>query len=200
MNKQGFMAVLRQQLQGLPESDIEKSLEYYSESIDDRMEEGMTEEEAVADMEPPAEIARQIFMDMPLTKVVKAKARPSRPLRVWEIVLVVVGSPVWVPLAVAAILIFLAVYVTIWALVVTFYAVDLSFAVSSLFCLVQTGVSLFTRGPVQVVYFVGSALFLFGAAVLLFFAFNALSVRLVQLSRNFMQWAKSHFVRKEETV
>lgn len=200
MNKQGFLAVLRQQLQGLSESDIEKSLEYYSESIDDRMEEGMTEEEAVADMEPPAEIARQIFMDMPLPKVVKAKARPSRPLRVWEIVLLVVGSPVWVPLAVAAILIFGAVYVTIWALVVTFYAVDLSFAVSSLFCLVQTGISLFTRGPLQMAYFGGSALFLFGAAVLLFFAFNALSARLIQLSRSFMQWAKSHLVRKEEAV
>lgn len=200
MNKQGFLAVLRQHLQGLPESDIEKSLEYYSESIDDRIEEGMTEEEAVADMEPPAEIARQIFMDMPLPKVVKAKARPSRPLRVWEIVLLVVGSPVWVPLAVAVILVFLAVYVTIWALVVTFYAVDFSFAASSLFCLVQVGISLFTRGPLQVAYFGGSALFLFGAAVLLFFAFNALSARLIQGSKSFMQWAKSHLVRKEEAV
>ena len=200
MNKQGFLAVLRQQLQGLPEIDIEKSLEYYSESIDDRMEEGMTEEEAVADMEPPAEIARQIFMDMPLPKVVKAKARPSRPLRAGEIVLLVVGSPIWAPLALAAILVFLAIYITIWALVVTFYAVDLSFAATSLFCLAQAGISLFTRGPIQMAYFGGSALFLFGAAVLLFFAFNALSARLIQLSRNFMQWAKSHFVRKEEIV
>lgn len=198
MNKQEFLAALRQQLQGLPESDIEKSLEYYSESIDDRMEDGMTEEEAVADMEPPTEIARQIFMDMPLPKVVKAKARPARPLRVGEIVLLAVGSPVWVPLALAAVVVFLAIYATIWALVVTFYAVDLSFAASSLLCLAQTGISLFTRGPVQVAYFAGCALFLFGAAVLLFFAFNALSARLIQLSKQFIQWAKSHFIRKEE--
>lgn len=198
MNKADFLAALRQQLRGLSESDIEKSLEYYSESIEDRIEDGMTEEEAVADMEPPAEIARQILMDMPLPKVVKAKARPSRPLRVGEIVLLAVGSPVWVPLALAAVVVFLAIYITIWALVVTFYAVDLTFAASSLFCLAQAGISLFTRGPVQVMYFGGCALFLFGAAVLLFFAFNALSVRLIQLSKDFIQWSKSHFIKKED--
>lgn len=198
MNKADFLAALRQQLRGLSESDIEKSLEYYSESIDDRIEDGMTEEEAVTDMESPAEIARQILMDMPLPKVVKAKARPSRPLRVGEIVLLAVGSPVWVPLALAAVLVFLAIYITIWALVVTFYAVDFSFAASSLFCLAQAGISLFTRGPVQVMYFGGCTLFLFGAAVLLFFAFNALSGHLIQLSKNFIQWSKSHFIKKED--
>ena len=158
MNKADFLAALRQQLRGLSESDIEKSLEYYSESIDDRIEDGMTEEEAVADMESPAEIARQILMDMPLPKVVKAKARPSRPLRVGEIVLLAVGSPVWVPLALAAVLVFLAIYVTIWALVVTFYAVDFSFAASSLFCLAQAGISLFTPGTGDVFWWMHTVL------------------------------------------
>ena len=106
MNKQMFLEALRQQLMGLSQNDMEKSLEYYSEMIDDQIEDGICEEDAVSAMGAPDTIAAQIFMDMPLPKVVKAKARFSHPLRVWEIILLIVGSPVWFPLALSAILLF----------------------------------------------------------------------------------------------
>ena len=47
MTKEGFLAQLRQQLWALPEADRQNSLDYYAEMIDDRMEEGLSEEEAV---------------------------------------------------------------------------------------------------------------------------------------------------------
>ena len=47
MDKRTFLNSLREQLYGLSQSDIDKSLEYYSEMIDDRMEDGVSEEEAV---------------------------------------------------------------------------------------------------------------------------------------------------------
>ena len=37
MDKRTFLNSLREQLYGLSQSDIDKSLEYYSEMIDDRM-------------------------------------------------------------------------------------------------------------------------------------------------------------------
>ena len=43
MNKEQFLIELASALAGLPEEDIEKSLEFYSEMIDDRIENGMTE-------------------------------------------------------------------------------------------------------------------------------------------------------------
>ena len=48
MGKQEFLAQLRKGLQGLPQEDIEERLTFYSEMIDDRMEEGLSEEEAVS--------------------------------------------------------------------------------------------------------------------------------------------------------
>lgn len=40
MNKQDFLGALRRGLLGLPEEDIENSVEFYSEMIDDRIDEG----------------------------------------------------------------------------------------------------------------------------------------------------------------
>ena len=102
MDKQMFLKTLAEKLQGLPQSDIKKSLEYYSEIIDDRMEDGASEEEAVGAMESPEETARQILMEMSLPKVVKAKVRPLHPLKPWELVLLILGSPVWFRLLLTA--------------------------------------------------------------------------------------------------
>lgn len=195
MDKRTFLNSLREQLYGLSQSDIDKSLEYYSEMIDDRMEDGVSEEEAVAAMESPQEIARQILLDMPLPKVVKAKARPTRPLAIWEIVLLIVGSPVWVPLIFAFVITFFALYMVIWAVIVSLYAVNLAFALCGVAAWVQSGIALFTGAGLQVPFYIGLGLASLGIAVLLFFAFNVLSIKLVALSRQFILWAKKRFVR-----
>ena len=44
MNKQEFLAKLQTNLSGLPEKEVQDSLGFYSEMIDDRMEEGLSEE------------------------------------------------------------------------------------------------------------------------------------------------------------
>ncbi len=42
MRKSEFLAALRKGLNGLPQADIDASIEFYSEMIDDRMEDGLT--------------------------------------------------------------------------------------------------------------------------------------------------------------
>ena len=59
MNKQAFLNELRNLTGGLNEGERSKLLEYYEEMIDDRVEEGIAEEEAVAAMGSPADIARE---------------------------------------------------------------------------------------------------------------------------------------------
>ena len=61
MNKEQFLAALRARLTALPKDDLEKTLQYYREMIEDRVEEGMTEFEAVADVGDPAELAEAIL-------------------------------------------------------------------------------------------------------------------------------------------
>ena len=102
MNKQDFLLRLRAGISGLPQEDIEERAAFYNEMIDDRMEEGLSEEEAVAEIGPVDEIVQQIIADTPLTKIVKENVKPKRKLKTWEIVLLAVGSPIGVSRLIAA--------------------------------------------------------------------------------------------------
>lgn len=78
MLKQVFLEKLGKALSGLPQEDIEERLAFYSEMVDDRMEEGYLEEEAVDAIGPVEEIAAHIVADVPLTKIVKEKVTAGK--------------------------------------------------------------------------------------------------------------------------
>ena len=102
MNKQEYLESIRSRISAMPADDINRFMDYYSEMIDDRVEDGLSEEEAVADMGSPDAAVEQILEDMPLTKLVKEKIKPKHELKAWEVVLIVLGSPVWIPLLITA--------------------------------------------------------------------------------------------------
>lgn len=158
MHKQDFLTALSDALYGLPQSDIDQSIEYYSEIIDDQMEEGISEEEAVASLGAPDAVAKQILMDTALPKLVKAKVTPSRTLRAWEIILLILGSPIWASLLIAAASVLLSLYITIWAVIVSLYAVDLTFAVGALVGLVQGGIFIGTGNVAAALFYLGAAI------------------------------------------
>ncbi|MFR0782643.1 MAG: DUF1700 domain-containing protein [Coprococcus sp.] len=126
MNKQEYLSAIRVRIPKMPTEDMERFIAYYSEMIDDRMEDGMTEEEAVAMMDTPDDAVDQILEDTPLSKIVKQKIKPTHRLRAWEIVLIVLGSPVWVPLLLTAGILVLSMLVVVFSLLITFYAVVIS--------------------------------------------------------------------------
>lgn len=135
MSKQEFLDALRTKLEGL--EDIEASLEFYGEAIDDRMESGLTEQEAVAEIGSVEEVAAQILSEMPLPKLIKARATPKGKPSGWQIALIVLGSPVWLPLLLAAVCL-LAVYIVVWSVVIVFYALDFTLAAGVIGCLAGT--------------------------------------------------------------
>lgn len=77
MDRAAFLKALQEQLRRLPEQERQQSLHFYDEMIDDRMEEGMEEQAAVAALGDPGEIARQVLMELSLPKLVKTRLRPS---------------------------------------------------------------------------------------------------------------------------
>lgn len=196
MNKQQFLAAIGEQLRSLPQSDVEKSLDYYSEMIDDRMEDGVSEEEAVAAMGNVDDIAAQILLETPLPKLVKARLKPSRALKVWEIVLLILGSPVWLPLLLAAGVVLLAVYIVLWAVIVSLYAVNLSFAAGAVAGLAGLFLLLYAGHPIQAVLFLGAGLVCAGLAILLFFAFNQITRWIIMLSKRIVLGIKARFIRR----
>ncbi len=123
MKKQEFLDELRSRLSGLPVEDVEERIEFYCEMIEDHMDEGLSEEEAVSAVGSVEEISGQIAGDIPLIKIAKEKIKTRRRLRAWEIVLLAVGSPIWFSLLVAAFAVAITLYACIWVVVACVWAV-----------------------------------------------------------------------------
>ena len=123
MNKNEFLTALRGRLNGLPEEDIIKSMDYYGEMLDDRIEDGMSEEEAVEALGSIEDIMSEILSAVSLPKLVKEKVKPKRALKAWEIVLLILGAPLWIPLVAAVLITVLSIYLSIWSIIISLYAV-----------------------------------------------------------------------------
>lgn len=122
MNKREFTDQLRAKLHGLPEQELEERLAFYREMIDDRVEEGLSEEEAVSEIGSVEEIAAQIIADVPLARLAKERLRPKKQPATWVILLLVLGSPLWLPLLIAAAAVVLSLYASLWAVLISLWS------------------------------------------------------------------------------
>lgn len=168
MNKQDFLEKLRTGLLGLPKDDLEERVNFYSEMIDDRMEEGLSEEEAVSQMGDADEIISQIIAETPLAKIVKEKIRPNRTMRVWEIVLLVLGSPLWLSILLVVFSVILVIYVMIWVVIICLWAAEVSVAAGAI-AGIGSGVMFMADGnEYSGLAMIGLAIFCAGISIFLF--------------------------------
>ena len=170
MCKSDFLAALETALQGLPQNDIDKSIEYYNEIIDDQIEDGISEADAVAALGVPEEIT-----------------------------LLTLGSPVWAALLLAAASVLFSLYITIWAVIVCLYACNLTFALSTVICPIQGCIFTFTGHYAAAAFYFGATLACFGISILMFFGFNNMTAKLVGLSKQLVLWIKSLFLKRRRT-
>lgn len=198
MNKQEFVCELKKRLSGLPSKDIENYAEFYSEMIDDRIEDGMSEEEAVQDIGSVDDIVAEILRTTPLAKLVKEKVRPKRKLRAWEIVLLAVGSPLWFSLGLAVLCVILAVYIVLWAMVVTLICVNVALFATS-FALFACSAVLAVQAEIpELLMCIGAGLVIGGLALLMTLGIKGVIKGTVWLSKKIVLGIKSCFVRKGE--
>jgi uncharacterized membrane protein len=199
MRKQEFMDRLREKLSDLPIAETEERLGFYEEMIDDRMEEGLSEEEAVAAIGLPDEIAAQIIEEIPLKKIVKEKIKPKRKLSALEIVLLVVGFPLWFPLLIVVpFSVIASLYATLWSVIVSLWAVFGSLIGSAAGVLIG-GVCFIAVGymPSGIVL-IGASLFCAGLSVFLFYGCKAATKGTVWLTKRIALGIKNLFIRKEK--
>ncbi len=197
MTKIRFILELQDRLSGLPKSDIEERLAFYSEMIDDRMEEGLSEEEAVAAVGSVDEIASQIIAETPLVKVAKEKIKPKRKLRAWEIVLLVLGSPIWLSLLIAAFAVIISVYAVIWSVIASLWSVFGAF-VGCAAGGVAAGVLFIIAGKIPVgIAMIGAGVTLAGLAIFAFFGCLAATKGTVWLTKKIALGIKRLFIKKE---
>lgn len=200
MNKQEFLEAIRARLGPLAPADAARSLDYYAEMIDDRVEDGLSEAEAVAEMEPVEEIAAQILSEAAPAARGALRRFSRRKLLIWEIVLLALGSPVWLSLVLAAAAVILAVYLVVWTVAALCFAVDLALAAAGLAGLFSGAVCAIRGDAVQALLLGGSALVCAGLAILLFFGCIAAAKGAWRLSKLIWRGLRALFAGKETTV
>ncbi len=191
MDKQQFLYELTQKLQGLPPCEIDKIISFYDESIFDRTESGISEQQAVKELGDIDTIAQEILADISGGQAganygytgtntnsaytgananggyahsgenggytysgtngnyyANYNANTQNPnynsaayssttsknsgFTIFLIVLAVISSPIWVPLALSALAAIFSLFVAVWAFVLSLFALPLAFFVSAI--------------------------------------------------------------------
>lgn len=196
MNREIFLHQLRIRLSQLPEPEIEKRLEYYSELIEDMVEDGMSEEAAVASFGDINQVAQSIMETTALSTLVKTTVKPKNGWSTAAVVFAVIGSPIWVPLLFAFVAVIASVYLVIWTLIICMFTLVFCLGVAGVFLLFKS-FWLFGAGFSTVIYTIGCGLGLAGLCLLAFLGAKVVTLGLIQLTRWIFVQIKSLFIKKE---
>ena len=198
MTKLQFILLLHEKLSGLPQDDIEERVSFYTEIIEDRMEDGLSEEEAVAAIGTIDSIATQILEEIPLTKIVKEKIRPKRRLKVWEIICLILGAPIWLSLLLSLLLVILSLYLTVWTVTLSFWAVFVSMVASAVGGILAGALFFFEGKAFIGAAIVGASIVCVGLSIFLFFGCKASTKGALWITKKIAIGIKKCFVKKEE--
>jgi len=200
MKKLEFMHALYEKLSGLPEEELEERLAFYGEMIDDRMEEGLSEEESVAAVGSVEAVAAQVIADIPLGRLVKEKIKPQRRLAVWEMILLALGSPLWLSLLIALFAVILSLYFTLWSVILTLWAGFASILLSSIAVIAAgIGIACFGHGLTGLAW-IGAGLVCGGIGIFFFFGCLAATRGTLWLTKKIALGIKHCFIKKEGKV
>lgn len=198
MNKYAFLTELRARLWPLPEEDAKRSVEYYSEMIDDRMEDGLTEEEAVAAIGSIDDVVNTILATGATVRPAVQSGKPPRRLRWWEILLLILGFPVWGSLVISVAAVIFSLWISLWSVVISIYATSVALGVSTLGCIFGSFFMFDVPGTTFVA--LGAALICAGLAILFFLLGNLTAKGMIQLTKLTLKGIKGIFIRKEQSV
>ena len=192
MKKEQWLKQLGSMLKGVPEEDKKASLDYYSEMIDDRMEDGMTEEQAVASLGDINAVAAEIKGNSGQTQTMpEVKQKKFRKFTTMEIVLLIVTFPLWISLLAVA----FSLYVTVIAVMISLYTVPFSMIAAGIGAAVAF--PFVVSGQLNIALFIlGAGLIMIGLSIFFIIWLNRLSKLLIKLNAKLFRAIKSFFVRE----
>lgn len=134
------MQALEKRLGDLSAEERAQALEFCAEGIDDRMEDGRSEEEAVAALGSVEDVARDLLADRPLKDVVRERVR--REGGAGNVVLLIFASP----FLLAFFAVGLSVYAALWAAMISIYAAVVALLIAGAACALGGVALMFLQG------------------------------------------------------
>lgn len=195
MTKQEFLKQLEKALGALPKNEIDKSLLYYSEIIDDSIEEGLTEAQAVNRLESVDVISQRILYETPLPVLISSRMKNKNN---WtNALLIVLGFPLWFPLLVSAAAVLLSLYVSVWSVFISFFAVIVAFGASGIVTLIYAPIAILVyHNMLNGFGCLGVSLILISLSILLMKLSVPATKAFIAVSKKLTRKIKSLFIKK----
>ena len=180
MRKNEFINAIRGSLRGYPHNEVENSIEFYSEIIDDRVENGMTEEEAVASLGDLDMIIKNIKVDMPLKSVIKERVKENKEERIRENKHMSAGF---------------VFYMLLWVFDIVIFAVSIALAACLAGGVIGGVINFIAGNPGTGIAFIGVGIAALGLAIFLFMAGTGVAKANVSLTGSFLRGTKRKILR-----
>ncbi|MBQ3527918.1 MAG: DUF1700 domain-containing protein [Clostridia bacterium] len=199
MTKAEFLSLLSEGLSGrMTDREINEHINFYKEAIDDRIEDGISEEDAVLDMGDIDRIIADIAGE-PVKAKEKEKKKKKKKLKVWETVLLILGAPLWLSLLLSAFAIIISLIAVLWSLAVAFWAVFAAFAGSALGSFAAGTFFIIEGNLPSGLATIAAGAVLGGLSIFTFFASIAFTRAAAWISEKTTTGILSLFRKKEET-
>lgn len=141
---QEFLNELEQQLVHLPSSEINKVMSYYMEAIQDRLEDGISEEETIESFGSIADIVNNIEEEVSIGSIVKdkmtKKANEKNINYVLLALVIILGFPIWLTILILVIALLITVYALLWMIPVIILSIYVSLLLAAI---VSAGTAIF---------------------------------------------------------
>ena len=196
MDKQAFMQELEYRLRHLTEEDKLDALEYYSEYIDDlNLPAGS---DICVHLGTPKEVACQIIAQTTERRIDEQQEKKTTKgfgSIVWLAILGIFASPIAFPLALAAVIIF-------FSLIVTIASIVFAFGVSGFACVVSgiaaVAASFFATGFAQKLLVLGGGLVVLSLGIMFFLLTKLLAKLMVKIFSGLIRAMASRRVKKKQ--
>ena len=191
MNKAEFLKSLDADLTKMNAAEKKKYVIYYDEMISDYIENGRTEEEAVNKIGAPAKIAKELLEEYDSVKI----NLPTTGSRSLNIILTIIGFPLWGSVLLSIALLVLSIYIIIWCVPFTTAAGCVGLFTSAIIGIIGSPLVMarsFSVGMMQLGLGIGSI----GISVLLGIASIYLSKKFVEISKKFTAKLVALFQKK----
>lgn len=187
MTKNEFLKELKVKLKNLPESEIEKSLAFYSELIDDKIaEENLSESEAVLSLGEISLISAKIIAETPLKVLLQQKLKPKKKLTTAKIALLAAFSPILFPIALSLAIVAIVLYASFWIITVSTVISSFSFVIGIFLAILKLVISIAEQKLHYSLIYAGAIPLFAGLAILMFIVAIFLSKLMIKLSKNFI--------------
>ena len=198
MKKQEFLSLLNKELFGLPSNEVAERINFYSEMIDDSIEDGLSEEQAVEKIGSVKEISSQITADIPLSKIISNRLQPKRRLQAWEIVLIILGLPITLSIGVSIFAVIISVYASLWTGVISLWSAFISL-VACCFAGVAGCIMCFILGNSSTaIAILGAELVCSGLSVFILLICKLITKWTIKIPKQFILLTKKIFRKKEQ--